>query len=248
MKIRAASFDLPLPGALLASLIAHAGAMMAAHDSSSAQALIRLPLVATAPATAVSQRPAVIKLRLLAASVTTPVRESAPVGSRTASPEHSAVPARKAAQSVVPISPSASAQVLTSPDSASDGTTPRETGDVLATAPPHVQPASPATQPAAALVAPLNAPRFDASYLDNPAPAYPPLSRRVGEQGRVLLRVQVDAAGSPSHVEIGSSSGSSRLDQAALEAVRRWRFVPATRGEKAVSAEVLVPIQFNLRS
>ena len=96
--------------------------------------------------------------------------------------------------------------------------------------------------------APILPPAFNADYLDNHAPAYPSISRRMGEQGRVLLRVYVEASGLPSSVEVRTSSGSERLDQAALEAVRRWKFVPAKQGDKAVPAYVVVPILFNLRS
>lgn len=108
--------------------------------------------------------------------------------------------------------------------------------------------AAPPTPPAAAPVPTVVPPSFQADYLDNPAPAYPALSRRSGEQGRVLLRVHVEANGMPTSVEMRSSSGYDRLDQAALEAVRRWKFVPARLGDKAVAAYVVVPIQFNLRN
>lgn len=91
-------------------------------------------------------------------------------------------------------------------------------------------------------------PRFDADYLDNPAPVYPALSRRLGEQGRVLLRVYVLADGSVGQVEVRESSGFERLDRAARETVVRWRFVPARQGERPVAAWVLVPISFSLRS
>ena len=94
---------------------------------------------------------------------------------------------------------------------------------------------------------PLIPPAFNADYLDNPAPAYPALSRRMGEEGRVLLRVFVEASGLPSKVELRTSSGSERLDQAALEAVKRWKFVPARQGDRAVPASVVVPIAFNLK-
>lgn len=90
-------------------------------------------------------------------------------------------------------------------------------------------------------------PRFDADYLHNPAPVYPALSRRLGEEGRVVLRVFVEPSGRPSRIEIGTGSGSPRLDRAALEAVRHWQFVPARRGDMAVGAWVLVPIVFDLR-
>ena len=88
--------------------------------------------------------------------------------------------------------------------------------------------------------------RFDADYLNNPPPVYPVLSRRRGEQGRVLLQVQVSAQGTAERVEVQTGSGHARLDAAALEAVRRWRFVPARRGDAAVAASVMVPIVFRL--
>ena len=103
---------------------------------------------------------------------------------------------------------------------------------------------SPAPSPVAPL--PIIPPNFNAAYLDNPAPAYPPLARRSGEQGRVVLRVLVTASGNADAIELRTSSGSSRLDQAAIETVKRWRFVPARQGDQAVAAWVLVPIAFAL--
>lgn len=90
-------------------------------------------------------------------------------------------------------------------------------------------------------------PRFDAAYLDNPAPLYPASAKRAGEEGRVLLRVLVSADGSARTVEIAKTSGFDRLDAAAIDAVRQWRFVPAHRGGAAVAAHVNVPVVFTLR-
>jgi len=95
--------------------------------------------------------------------------------------------------------------------------------------------------------APPSPARFDAAYLRNPAPAYPPESRRRGEEGRTLLRVRVLADGSPEEVHLHLGSGFERLDQAAIDAVRRWKFVPAQQGGSAIAAWVIVPIQFSLR-
>jgi protein TonB len=130
------------------------------------------------------------------------------------------------------------------------------------TAPPPPTPAPPveAAPPAPVAVAPTPAsapspaptpvipPRFNANYLNNPPPAYPPLARRMGEEGKVVLRVFVNDHGLPEDVEIRTSSGSSRLDTTALETVRQWKFVPARRGETPIGAWVLVPISFSLRS
>jgi protein TonB len=115
---------------------------------------------------------------------------------------------------------------------------------------PVVVPAAPApVPPVAAPPAPVQAtqPRFDADYLDNPKPPYPPLSRRMGEQGRVVLRVHVTPGGAAGEVLLATSSGSPRLDESALQTVRRWKFVPARRGTEPVAAWVLVPIAFTLK-
>lgn len=119
------------------------------------------------------------------------------------------------------------------------------------TAEPVIAPApapAPVAQASAAAAPAPQPPRFDAAYLDNPSPVYPRLSRRMGEQGKTLLMVQVSAEGKALQVELHQSSGSPRLDQAAIEAVRRWRFVPARQGEQKVAASVIVPIVFSLQN
>ena len=91
---------------------------------------------------------------------------------------------------------------------------------------------------------PLTGARFDADYLHNPAPAYPSYSRRMKERGTVFVLVQVSAQGNALQVTLHQSSGYDRLDEAALQAVKQWRFVPAKRGTTPVAASVVVPIQF----
>ncbi len=91
------------------------------------------------------------------------------------------------------------------------------------------------------------APGFDAAYLSNPAPPYPGLSRELGEEGRVLLRVLVSAEGKAQNIEINKSSGHERLDRAAGRAVWNWRFVPGRRDGQPQAAWVIVPINFSLR-
>lgn len=105
--------------------------------------------------------------------------------------------------------------------------------------------AAPVTAPAPA-PAPVTAARFDADYLQNPRPAYPPISRRLNEEGKVVLRVRVSAQGLPLAIEVKQSSGFARLDEAAKSAVERWRFVPARQGSEPVEASVLVPLNFTL--
>ena len=94
--------------------------------------------------------------------------------------------------------------------------------------------------------APLVQARFDADYLRNPSPPYPPMSRRLGEEGKVILRVRVSADGAAEQIEIKISSGSSRLDDSALRTVRTWKFIPAKRGATPVESWVQVPIIFRL--
>jgi periplasmic protein TonB len=71
-------------------------------------------------------------------------------------------------------------------------------------------------------------------------------ARRLRQQGTVLLRVNVGADGAADAVVVARSSGSRWLDQAALEAVRLWRFVPGRRGETAIASQVNVPVTFQL--
>ena len=89
--------------------------------------------------------------------------------------------------------------------------------------------------------------RFDAAYLNNPKPEYPRLSKRAGEEGTVLLRVRVTETGRPEKIELKESSGSSRLDRAAIDAVREWTFIPERHGDQPVASWVLVPIPFVLQ-
>ncbi len=114
----------------------------------------------------------------------------------------------------------------------------------IATAPPAA--ATAPTGPAVAEPAPVMPPSFAAAYLRNQAPAYPPASRRAAEEGRVVLRVLVNAGGDPERIEVATSSGFERLDAAALTAVRTWKFVPAQQAGRNVAAWVQVPLVFTL--
>jgi periplasmic protein TonB len=89
-------------------------------------------------------------------------------------------------------------------------------------------------------------PSSNAAYLNNPPPAYPPLSRRLGEQGRVVVRAYIDIDGTAARAEIRSSSGFERLDQAALQTVMRWRYVPGKRGGQPEGMWFNIPISFVL--
>lgn len=103
--------------------------------------------------------------------------------------------------------------------------------------PPRAQPAPPP---------PVTPPRSDAAYLNNPRPAYPLAARRRGDQGTVYVRVLVTADGLAGNVALEKSSGHPSLDEAALSAVKSWRFVPARQGGQAVESPYVVPVVFKL--
>jgi protein TonB len=90
-------------------------------------------------------------------------------------------------------------------------------------------------------------PSQNAAYLNNPKPAYPPISMRMGEQGRVVVRVLIDDKGLPQQAQLETSSGYARLDQAALKAVMTWRFVPGRKGGQPQTMWFSVPITFDLK-
>jgi protein TonB len=84
------------------------------------------------------------------------------------------------------------------------------------------------------------------SYRSNPPPEYPAEARRLKQEGRVLIEVEVSAEGRVLSATVKRSSGVAALDEAALRAVRRWRFEPARRAGASVAARVEVPVQFTL--
>lgn len=89
-------------------------------------------------------------------------------------------------------------------------------------------------------------PKFDAAYLNNPIPAYPMRSRQLGEEGVVELTVLVSADGLPKSIKVSKSSGFSRLDDAAVSGVRRWKFKPGTKGGKPFEQTVTFSMPFTL--
>ena len=106
--------------------------------------------------------------------------------------------------------------------------------------------AAPAAPAAPAKEAATTQPVFNAAYLGNAPPRYPIVARRSGVEGTVHLRVVVSREGRPVHVAVERTSGSTALDNAALEAVRGWKFAPARRGQEPVEQAVTVPVVFRL--
>ncbi len=85
-------------------------------------------------------------------------------------------------------------------------------------------------------------------YVKTPRPVYPRESNRRHEHGTVLLRVLVDTGGRPLQIQVERSSGFERLDNCALDTVRRWLFRPHEVNGIAQAVQVLVPIEFARRS
>jgi len=76
---------------------------------------------------------------------------------------------------------------------------------------------------------------------------YPTSARRLGIQGTSLLRVHVAADGHVTEVTVSKSAGHVDMDEAAMAAVRQWRFEPGRKGEEAVGMWVLLPVEFRIK-
>jgi len=87
----------------------------------------------------------------------------------------------------------------------------------------------------------------EVEYLYNPSPGYPPRARRLGLEGEVLIRTRVLPNGEPDELELAQSSGYTLLDQAAMKAVRAWRFRPALRSGELVASWIEIPVRFRLK-
>lgn len=101
--------------------------------------------------------------------------------------------------------------------------------------PAPAPPAPPRTLPASAV-----------QYLEPLVPDYPRLSKRLGESGRVVVRVYIDEAGLARNTQVNRSSGHPRLDDAALAAVQKARFKPYTENGQAIAGWAFIPIDFEL--
>jgi protein TonB len=89
---------------------------------------------------------------------------------------------------------------------------------------------------------------YQANYGSNPKPKYPAIAMRRGWEGTVQLSVQVSSEGASEKVTVHHSSGYDALDEAAVEAVEKWRFIPAKRGDTPIASSVIVPINFVLNN
>ena len=79
-------------------------------------------------------------------------------------------------------------------------------------------------------------------------PVYPPEAKQANIEGTVVLKIQILSSGRTGNVSVYRSSGNSQLDQAAIDAVENWQFIPAKNGStgQAISCNIVQPIAFQL--
>ena len=111
---------------------------------------------------------------------------------------------------------------------------------------PPTEVAIPASESAISAATAAGGPPQELATSSRVEPVYPPVSRRNGEEGTVRLKVLVDANGRPADVQVANTSGFARLDQAAIQAVKRWKFVAATNGSQAIQTWTQVAVTFKL--
>jgi protein TonB len=112
--------------------------------------------------------------------------------------------------------------------------------------PPAAAPVAPASPPSPAAPAPPKT-VSGVEYVQPPQPDYPPISKRMGDEGKVMLRVLVSERGHPEKVDIQKSSGFARLDEAARQAAMRAMFKPHLEDGKPVAVYALIPINFSIQ-
>ena len=158
-------------------------------------------------------------------------------GARPATtPAPTALPAATQAEP----SPNAPTATLAQPSPATPAS---PAGAAVAAGIPQATPASTAPAPAPAKV---ELPNASASYLNNPKPPYPALSKRLGEEGKVVVRAWIDTNGRATQAEIKTSSGYDRLDQTALQTVLNWRYIPGQRAGVPEAMWFNIPLNFVL--
>lgn len=142
--------------------------------------------------------------------------------------------------------PEVETPIVSPPPIVATPTPPPPVASVSAAPPVAVPRPVAAPVPAPEVAAPIVPPEGSAANLGNPSPRYPIESRRAREEGTVRLKVLISADGSVEDISVARSSGFDRLDRAALDAVRRWRFRAGTQAGKAVEAVGFLSIPFVL--
>jgi protein TonB len=167
---------------------------------------------------------------------------SQPVRAPSKPPAAAPAPRRHEPEAPAP-SPAGPAGLAEAPQT-HDTNAPAEHAPALTSAPAPPAVVAPPPPPAAPRELVVTA----VEYLAPPVLQYPPASRRMQEQGRVLVRVLVDAQGLPAQISLQQSSGHGRLDDAALATVRATRFKPYTENGRPLPFWVVMPLVFQLDS
>jgi protein TonB len=188
----------------------------------------------------------VVPVRILSELITPPAPKVEPT---PAPPPKPAEPVRKPAAKKPQRELPPASQPVAIPESRPAPNAPTGVMQVQPPAPPVTAPVAP--QPRSAAPAPaatkVEPPSSDASYLRNPSPVYPPISKRLGEQGQAIVRVLIGEDGTPRKAQLKRSSGFDRLDQSALDYVMKCRYVPGKVGGIPQAMWYDAPITFVLQ-
>lgn len=158
-------------------------------------------------------------------------------------------PPSRPKQEIAPVAPAPARIVTPAPAVIVPVAAPVQVATVSAPTPtPQTAVPTPAAAAPVAAPAAITPPDAFAGNLDNPAPRYPVESRRRREEGTVRLRVSVGVDGRVSEIGVVRSSGFERLDDAALDAVRKWRFRPGMQAGVPVEAVGFLSIPFKLQA
>lgn len=215
---------------------AHAGVLWLAHT-----ALQNRPAEVLIPAQVIMELAQAAPQPLPSPAPTPAPAPQQPVKNRTVQrptpapqPAKAEVPAPVSAKEPSPVAPQGSPV-----ESASQAAPAAQSAPAVSVAAAPAVPAAPAAPR-------IELPSTQADYLNNPKPPYPPLSKRLREEGKVVVRVLIEPDGTASKAEIRTSSGFDRLDQTALQTVLRWRYVPGKRNGTPEAMWFNVPINFVL--
>jgi protein TonB len=136
----------------------------------------------------------------------------------------------------VPLSPATTSPAPVA--AAETAKAPANTSTPAPSTPAPIKPSSSSDEPPAILQ--------EATSVYSPQPEYPAMSRRLREEGRVNLVIQVLPNGTVGEVRIRQSSGFPRIDQSGRDAIKTWRFVPAQRDGKPVAHWYMVSVDYSL--
>jgi protein TonB len=184
----------------------------------------------------------IVPVELISALLTPPAAPAPPVPQPAAAEPVRQPVLRKALPVPAP-------RPVAAPDPTPSPAAPTATSEPQPAAPSVTTPmsAAPTAAPAPAPAARVEMPITDADYLQNPPPAYPRMSFRLGEEGTSVIRVLIGPDGRALDAQLARSSGYVRLDQAAEATARSWRYVPGKRGGVPEAMWVNVPIKWEIK-